>query len=232
MGGSPAPARSPDQLTPRCTSLYERRARRQGFALLAGLDEAGRGCLFGDVYAAAVILPERCAIRGLNDSKQVKPAGRERLAVAIQADAVAWSVATATAEEIDRINIYQASRLAMKRALDALDVRPDYLLVDALKLDTPIPQLGLVHGDALSISIAAASILAKTARDHAMQAWHERYPRYGLARHKGYGTPEHLRALAEHGPTPHHRMSYAPVRRFAGAPAPAAAPLPAQETLW
>lgn len=219
-------APSPDRRSLRCTSLYERRARRQGFTLVAGLDEAGRGCLFGDVYAAAVILPERHAIRGLNDSKQLEPAGRERLAVAIREAAITWSVATATAEEIDRINIYQASRLAMKRALGALTVQPEFLLVDALKLDSLIPQLGLVHGDALSFSIAAASILAKTERDHAMEEWHERYPRYGLARHKGYGTPEHLRALAEHGPTPYHRMSYAPVRRLASAPDIT------QEALW
>ncbi|MBK7928768.1 MAG: ribonuclease HII [Bryobacterales bacterium] len=209
--------------------MEERRAREQGYLLIAGLDEAGRGCLFGDVYAAAVILPERTIPRGLNDSKQLTPEERESLAPRIQERSIAWAVATASAAEVDRINIYQASRLAMKRALEALTVKPDFLLVDALTLDTLIPQRALIHGDAISVSIAAASILAKTARDRAMVEWDRTYPQYGLARHKGYGTAEHLRALAEHGPTPHHRKSYEPVRRLC--PAPSASGV-AQEALW
>lgn len=198
---------------------------------MAGLDEAGRGCLFGAVYAAAVILPCPTPIRGLNDSKQLTPEVRETLAARIRERAVAYAVSTASAEEIDRINIYQASRLAMKRALEALAVAPAYLLVDALKLDTLIPQLPLIHGDARSISIAAASILAKTERDRAMLEWDRRFPEYGLSRHKGYGTPEHLRALAQHGPTPHHRMTYEPVQRYAPA-ATISAALSIQEVLW
>jgi len=213
----------------RCGSREERRARQQGYTLIAGLDEAGRGCLFGDVYAAAVILPERSITRGLNDSKQLTAQQREALEPLIQERSLAWAVATASAAEVDRINIYQASRLAMKRALEALTVRPDFLLVDALTLDTLIPQRALIHGDAISVSIAAASILAKTARDRAMVEWDRTYPQYGLARHKGYGTAEHLRALAEHGPTPHHRTTYEPVRRHC--PAPPASGF-AQEALW
>ena len=214
-----------------CSSHYERIARRKGFELVAGLDEAGRGCLFGEVYAAAVILPSASVIRGLNDSKQLTAEQRETFACRIRERAIAYAVSTATAEEIDCINIYQASRLAMKRALEALTVTPAFLLVDALKLDTLIPQRPLVHGDELSVSIAAASILAKTERDRAMLEWDLKFPEYGLARHKGYGTPQHLRALALHGPTPYHRMSYEPVQRYSPIAAPVAATV-IQETLW
>ena len=208
-----------------CSSEYERRARRQGYSLVAGLDEAGRGCLFGPVCAAAVILDPDRPIRGLNDSKQLDPERREVLAGRIRERATAWAVAFAEAREIDRINIYQASRLAMRRALEALRPQPDFLLIDAMRLESGLPQMPLIHGDALSVSIAAASILAKTARDIRMAEWHERYPEFGLARHKGYGTPEHLRALAQFGPTPEHRMTFAPVRQAAGH-------APKQESLW
>ena len=129
---------------------------------------------------------------------------------------MAWSVAAVDAAEIDRINIYQASRLAMRHALEALATQPDFLLVDALVLDTPIRQRSVIHGDALSHSIAAASILAKVDRDASMLEWHRLYPQFGFTSHKGYSTPEHLRALAEHGPTPHHRFTYEPVRIAAG----------------
>lgn len=208
-----------------CSSEYERRARRQGYSLVAGLDEAGRGCLFGPVCAAAVILDPDRPIRGLNDSKQLDPERREVLAGRIRERATAWAVAFAEAREIDRINIYQASRLAMRRALEALRPQPDFLLIDAMRIESGLPQMPLIHGDALSVSIAAASILAKTARDIRMAEWHERYPEFGLARHKGYGTPEHLRALAQFGPTPEHRMTFAPVRQAAGH-------APKQESLW
>jgi ribonuclease HII len=180
------------------------------------LDEAGRGSLFGPVFAAAVILDSERPIRGLNDSKQLDPDTRERLYDRILERAVAWAVARAEATEIDRINIYQASRLAMKRALEVLAPRPDFLYVDALRLETAIEQRPLIHGDALCRSIAAASILAKVARDRAMVACDEAFPGYGLARHKGYATPEHLRALSELGPTPEHRRTYEPVRVAAG----------------
>lgn len=208
-----------------CSSEFERRARRQGYTLVAGLDEAGRGCLFGPVFAAAVILNDARPIRGLNDSKQLLPERRAILAERIRERATAFSIACVAADEIDRINIYQASRLAMKLALEALAPQPEYLLIDALYVDSPLPQRGLIQGDERSFSIAAASILAKTARDASMSDWHERYPAFGFMRHKGYGTPEHLRALSEHGPTPHHRMTFAPVREVLGL-------VPVQEVLW
>jgi ribonuclease HII len=195
-------------------STYERAARRNGFCLIAGADEAGRGALFGPVYAAAVILDHKTPIRGLRDSKQLPAERREELAARIRQRAVAWAVATADAKEIDAINIYQASRLAILRAIQALSPSPDYLLVDALQIDWPTPQLGLIHGDAICPSIAAASILAKVDRDACMCEWDITYPDYGLAQHKGYGTPQHLEALARYGPTPHHRLSYEPIRQL------------------
>lgn len=195
-------------------STFERAARRQGFRLIAGADEAGRGSLFGAVYAAAVILNEEAPIRGVRDSKQLTAERREVLAGRIKQRAVAWAVATAEADEIDRINILQASRLAMRRAIEQLRPGPDFLLVDAVTVDLPLPQKGIIRGDALCPSIAAASILAKVARDAAMREWDARYPAYGLARHKGYPTQEHIDALAAHGPTPYHRMTYEPVRQL------------------
>ena len=198
-----------------CSSRYERAARAHGFVRVAGLDEAGRGCLFGPVCAAVVILDPERSIRGLNDSKQLEPPRRVVLAGRIRERALAWAVEFVDAQTIDRINILQASRLAMRRALDRLSPQPDYLLVDALRLDSPIEQLPLVHGDARSFSIAAASILAKVDRDAAVAELDRDYPGYGLASNKGYGTPDHLRGLAELGPTPLHRYSFAPVRRAA-----------------
>lgn len=183
---------------------------------MAGLDEAGRGCLFGPVCAAAVILDPERPIRGLNDSKQLEPPRRRVLAGRIRERALAWAVEFVDARTIDRINILQASRLAMKQALEKLGVQPDYLLVDAVRVDSPIEQLPLIHGDARSFSIAAASILAKVDRDAAMAAFDLDFPGYGLASNKGYSTPDHLRALAGLGPTPLHRYSYAPVRLAAG----------------
>ncbi len=193
---------------------YERAARGKGYTRIAGADEAGRGCLFGPVYAAAVILDPRKPIRGLRDSKQLTAEQREELYVRIKDRALAWAVASADAREIDRINILQASRLAMRRAVEALRPSPDYLLIDALTLDVDLPQEGVIHGDALCPSISAASILAKVDRDACMREWDARYPEYGFARHKGYPTPEHYDALARYGPTPEHRMSYAPVRQL------------------
>ena len=196
----------------RCRATFERQLRAEGFAFVAGTDEAGRGSLFGPVFAADAILSPERPIPGLRDSKLLDPARREELAAQIRERSVAWAVASVDAFVIDRINIYQASRLAMQRAIEQLSPAPDSLLVDAVRLDTPLPQIPLIHGDARSQAIAAASILAKTARDAAMRAWDEVFPRYGLGRHKGYGTPEHLDALAVHGPTQHHRLSYEPVR--------------------
>ncbi len=210
--------RSRNRPAGRCRDDFERAARRQGYERIAGCDEAGRGCLFGPVYAAAVVLNPERPVRGLRDSKQLTPGRREELAALIRERASAWAVAWVEPGEIDRINIYQASRLAMKRAVAKIVPPVDYLLVDALTVDIDVPQRALIRGDARCRSIAAASILAKVDRDRAMRRWDRLYPDYGLARHKGYGTPEHLRALALHGPTPEHRVSFAPVRRAAGLP--------------
>ena len=189
--------------------------RREGYSRIAGCDEAGRGSLFGPVYAAAVILDPARPVRGLNDSKQVAPERRLELAQALRENAAAWAVAWAGADEIDRVNILQASRLAMKRAVAQLQPPCDYLLVDAVAVDWDAPQQAIIKGDARVRVIAAASILAKVERDAAMESYDAQYPGYGLARHKGYPTPEHLEALERLGPSPLHRRSYAPVRRAA-----------------
>jgi len=164
------------------------------------------------VFAAAVILSPERPIHGLDDSKRLSPGRREVLAGLIRERSAAWAVASADAREIDRINILEASRLAMRRAIEQLPVQPDYLLVDALKLGTVVEELALIHGDARCESIAAASILAKVDRDALMRELDLRYPAFGLARNKGYGTADHLRALRLHGPTPEHRSSFSPVR--------------------
>jgi ribonuclease HII len=179
---------------------------------VAGADEAGRGSLFGPVFAAAVILSPDRQIRGLRDSKEIEPARREELADAIHERAVAWAVAPVDAFVIDRINIYQASCLAMKCAIERLAPPPDCLLLDAVRVDLPLPQTPIIHGDARCQAIAAASILAKTARDACMRQWDQVFPQYGLGRHKGYSTAEHTSALALYGPTVHHRFSFEPVR--------------------
>jgi ribonuclease HII len=167
------------------------------------------------VLAAAVILNPAKRIRGINDSKQLTREERERLAVEIRLSAVAWAVASVDAAEIDRINILQASRVAMAKAVLALTPPPDLLLIDALRLDLPIPQLAIIHGDALSVSIAAASIIAKVERDALMRAWDGEFPQYRLASNKGYSTPTHRAMLREFGPSPLHRLSYAPVAEAA-----------------
>jgi len=194
------------------TSRHERALRRAGFGAIAGVDEAGRGALFGPVFAAAVVLDPEKQIRGLDDSKQLDPERREVLAVRIKERARAWAICAADAFEIDRVNILEASRLAMRRAVEQLAGRCDHLLVDAIRVNVALPQTPLIHGDALSFSIAAASILAKVARDHALARWSEVFPPYNLASNKGYGTPDHLAALDEFGPTALHRYSFAPVR--------------------
>lgn len=195
-----------------CSARYEREARQKGWLRIAGLDEAGRGSLFGPVVAAAVILNPKRRIVGLDDSKKVPHERRLELAERIRAHAIAWATAEIDASRIDAWNIYQASRQAMVAALSRLSPLPDYLLLDAVEIDLPIEQKALIHGDARSVSIAAASILAKVERDRRMEEFDQLYPQYGLAQHKGYGTPEHLEALRQHGPTPLHRFSYAPVR--------------------
>jgi ribonuclease HII len=193
--------------------VHERGARAEGFTLIAGVDEAGMAPLAGPVVAAAALLPDRFRPRGMDDSKKLDAPTRERLAGEVKEGAVAWAVGVAAVEEIDRVNIYQAGLLAMRRAVQALAVVPDLLMVDARKIPSlPMPQRPLIHGDALSLSIAAASVLAKTHRDALMQALDAAHPGYGLAHHKGYPTPEHLAALRRLGPSPIHRRSFEPVR--------------------
>ena len=196
----------------RCVSSFEREARERGFQQIAGVDEVGRGCLFGPVFAAAVILDPLKPIRGLHDSKILEADARERLAAQIKARCVGWSVAGADVYEIDQLNILQASRLAMKRAVEGLAIRPDYLLIDAVKIDLPVEQLPLIDGDARCRAIAAASIIAKVHRDACLARWHEVFPQYNLLSNKGYSTPDHKRALRKHGPTLLHRFSFWPVR--------------------
>ena len=194
------------------SSRHEHAARQAGYRTIAGLDEAGRGALFGPVFAAAVVLDPDRPIRGLDDSKQLEPERRQVLAQRIHERALAWAIGAADAFEIDRVNILEASRLSMLRAIERLPVTCDYLLLDAVRLSVGIAQLPLIHGDALCHSIAAASILAKVERDAALEAWDRVFPEYGFARHKGYSTPEHQEALRRIGPTPLHRFSFAPVR--------------------
>jgi len=197
-------------------SRFERAARKAGYRIIAGLDEAGRGSLFGPVFAAAVVLDSDRPIRGLDDSKALEPERRAILAGRIRERARAWAVGAADAFEIDRINIYQASLVAMKRALAQLpaqlNAECDYLLLDAVRLDLAVMQKPLIHGDARCFSIAAASILAKVHRDRALVEWDRVFPEYGLAQNKGYSTPDHLAALERVGPTTLHRFSFEPVR--------------------
>lgn len=196
-----------------CSDKHERAAYLAGATVVAGVDEVGRGALFGPVVAAAVILPPQTRIRGVRDSKQLEREDRERLDGIIRKVAIAIAIGFADVTTIDAINIRRASHQAMLSAIAQLTPEPDFLLIDAEKLDTPCAQKGIIYGDSISVSIAAASIVAKVYRDAWMCAYHDEYPQYGLASHKGYGTPEHLRALYEHGPTPLHRMTYEPVRR-------------------
>jgi ribonuclease HII len=198
-----------------CSDAPEQALRYRGFSSIAGVDEVGRGALFGPVVAAAVILPKSLgslAKAGLPDSKQLPREDRERLDRRIRGMALAVSVAAVDAETIDRVNIYQATRLAMLAAVEGLSLAPDHLLIDAVRIDHACPQTKLFYGDSLSLSIAAASVVAKVFRDAMMRDLDAVHPQYGLASHKGYATPEHRRALKEHGPCALHRRSFAPVR--------------------
>src|SRR6266550_6453177 len=190
----------------------------QGFSFVAGVDEAGMAPLAGPVVAGAVILPQNYKLRGLNDSKKIlDPEKRDELAIQIKQDAICWSAGFAQVEEIDKINIYHAGLLAMQRAVAGLTSLPDFVLVDARKIpNCPAPQRGIIRGDALSASIAAASIIAKTTRDAHMLELDRQYSGYGLASHKGYPTPEHCRTLKELGALPIHRRSFARVRQVLG----------------
>jgi ribonuclease HII len=195
----------------KCTNKYERRARALGATLIAGVDEVGRGALFGPVVAAAVILPEDFRLRGLRDSKQLTQEERERMATVVRKKALSVAIAEVDAATIDRVNIYQATRMAMLMAISQLSVRPDHLLVDAMHVDYDCAQTKLFYGDSLSISIAAASVIAKVHRDALVTAQAEEFPHYNLASNKGYSTPDHKRALREHGPCQLHRRTFAPV---------------------
>ena len=214
------PARR-DCATLKCTWELEEQVFRAGWRLVAGCDEAGRGALLGPLYAAAVILDPAKPIQGVDDSKKLTPCRRESLAGEIAAKALAFKVVSLAAAEVDALNVYEASRQGMIRALLALDPAPEFILTDAMPLEGctvnasfSIPHRAVVHGDALSVSIAAASILAKVARDAHLQELDRLYPQYGLSRNKGYGTRQHLEALAVYGPCPEHRRTYQPVKDF------------------
>jgi ribonuclease HII len=197
---------------------YESELWAQGITIIAGVDEAGMAPLAGPVVAAAVILKKAYKLRGIDDSKKIlDDEKRESLAKQIKLDAICWAVGRAEVEEIDRLNIYHAGLLAMQRAVLGLGICPEFTLVDARKIPScPSPQRGIIHGDALSSSIAAASIIAKTTRDALMLQMEEQYPGYGFAAHKGYPTPQHCECLKRLGATPIHRRSFAPVRQALG----------------
>ncbi len=195
----------------KCTLKYEKLAWSSGATLIAGVDEVGRGALFGPVVAGAVILDRNYRIRGLRDSKLLPAERREVLAERIKQHCVAWAVAAVDAARIDQINIYHASLLAMVEAVAQLDPRPDHLLLDAVRIEYDCPQTKLIHGDALSASIAAASIVAKVYRDELITRWAPVFPAYDLASNKGYRSPKHIASLRQHGPSPLHRQSFAPV---------------------
>lgn len=187
---------------------YEKDLWSQGISFIAGVDEVGRGCLFGDVVAAAVVLPEGLILNEVNDSKKLSAKKRDELYDLILEQALHVSVGIVDVETIDRINIKQASRLAMKIAVEGLSLIPEYLLVDAEKIDLDIRQLAIVHGDAVSQSIAAASIIAKVTRDRLCEEWDQQYPDYGIAVHKGYATKLHREKIIELGATPMHRKMF------------------------
>jgi ribonuclease HII len=199
------------------THFFEESARICGFRLIAGLDEAGRGPLAGPVVAAAVILPRRCSFQGLQDSKLLTESQREHLYDDIADRALGWSVGLATEKEIDRLNILGATRLAFSRAIEGLSPQPDFLLLDAMRLArVPISQQAIIKGDRLSVSIAAASVIAKVSRDRLMLKYHDQYPQYQFHIHKGYPTPGHLKLLAHFGPCECHRQSFRPVQACKG----------------
>lgn len=188
---------------------FEEAARAKGFSFVCGVDEAGRGPLAGPVCAAAVILPVGCEIIGLNDSKKLSEKKREALFLEIKEKALAWSVAFADEKEIDSLNILQATFLAMRRAVEGLSVKPDYALIDGNRMP-PLAAAGepVVKGDSRSMSIAAASVLAKVSRDHVMLQLDKQYPQYGFSKHKGYGTALHYEKINEYGVSPIHRLSF------------------------
>ena len=187
----------------------ENQLQEEGFSLVCGVDEAGRGPLCGPVFAAACILPDGLVLEGLNDSKKLTPKKRDMLFDLICENAIAYSIASASVEEIDELNILEADLLAMRRAIDGLSVKADFALIDGnIARDFQIPARAIIGGDAKSPSIAAASILAKVARDRDCIKLDEEYPQYGIAKHKGYGTKQHMDALRTYGPSPIHRKQF------------------------
>jgi ribonuclease HII len=191
---------------------YEKKYRAQGYQLIAGIDEVGRGPLAGPVVAAAVILPEDFFLAGIDDSKKLSEKKREEYNEIIRSKAISISVSMIHAEEIDVINIYEATKKAMKTAIASLHIKPDFLLIDAMKLETPFSSESIIKGDAKSISIAAASIVAKVTRDQLMKGISESFPAYGFQQNMGYGTKQHIQAIQDYGITPYHRKSFAPVK--------------------
>ena len=193
---------------------YEDETRAKGYNLIAGVDEAGRGSLVGAVVVAAVILPGDLYLERLDDSKKLSAKVREILYEQIISVAISWNAVAVPVEEIDTLNVYQATLLGMKRAVEGLDVQPEFVLTDAMKVDfgKKIQSLSIIHGDALSASIAAASIIAKVTRDRLADQWALTYPEYGFEHNRGYGTKEHLAAIKKHGPCPIHRRSFNPVK--------------------
>jgi ribonuclease HII len=197
----------------RCGFRYERRLRGLGISTIAGIDEAGRGALAGPVVAAAVILPEKFRRRKLNDSKQLAPELRQEIYHDLVGNtSIAWAVGIVDSIEIDRINILRATHQAMRAAIAALLAPPEHVLIDGLPVfPFPLPQTAIIEGDCLSLSIAAASVIAKVTRDRIMRDFCEKFPEYCFSQHKGYGTELHLTKLHEHGPCPIHRRSFEPV---------------------
>ena len=193
---------------------YERLAYKEGANFIAGVDEVGRGPLAGPVVAAAVILPKNIEDLGFDDSKKLSASKREEIYRMIQEKAIAIGIGIVDVDIIDQVNIYQASRLAMQQAVSELKIQPDYLLIDAMKIDVNTPQIGIIKGDAKSISIAAASIVAKQVRDQMMQEFDELYPGYDFSNNAGYGTTKHLEGLNKKGICPIHRKTFAPIKDF------------------
>ena len=191
---------------------YEKELYAQGIQLIAGVDEVGRGPLAGPVVAAAVILPENCKIPGLNDSKKIPKSKHQAIYQAVLDQALSVGIGVKDNQVIDQVNIYEATKLAMVEAIQELDQQPQHLLIDAMKLDLPISQTSIIKGDANSLSIAAASIVAKVTRDQMMAAYDQEYPGYDFAQNAGYGTSNHLEGLERHGVTPIHRLSFEPIK--------------------
>lgn len=196
---------------------YEKELYVQGIKLIAGVDEVGRGPLAGPVVAAAVILPKNCKIKGLNDSKKIPKKKHEEIFQAVKDNALAIGIGIMDNHVIDQVNIYEATKLAMKEAISKLDPQPEHLLIDAMKLDLPITQTSIIKGDANSLSIAAASIIAKVTRDKIMANYDKEFPGYDFSQNAGYGTTKHLEGLEKHGVTPIHRKSFEPIKTLVAA---------------